>query len=95
MNKYEVIAELIRIALAEDNQAPRLLREHVPHIEQLHTKVTDQIDELDKTQAKAKEQFEENIQDAMSTLEGALRELAVEPDKIATILWGVQRELEA
>lgn len=95
MNKYEVIAELIRIALAEDNHAPRLLREHVPHIEQLHTKITDQIDELDKAQAKAKEQFEENIQDAMSTLEGALRELAVEPDKIATILWGVQRELEA
>lgn len=95
MNKYEVIAELIRIALAEDNHAPRLLREHVPHIEQLHTKITDQIDELDEAQAKTEEQFEDNIQDAMSTLEGALRELAVEPDKIASILWDVQRDLEA
>lgn len=95
MNKYEIIAELIRIALAEDNHAPRLLREHIPHIEQLHTKITDQICEMDKAQADAKEQFEENIQDAMGTLEDALTELAVDPDKMKTILWDVQRDLEA
>lgn len=95
MNKYEIIAELIRIALAEDNHAPRLLREHVPHIEQLHTKIADQIDEMDEAQAKAKNEYEDNVQDAMSTLEGALRELAVEPDKMKTILWDVQRDLEA
>lgn len=95
MNKYEIIAELIRIALAEDNHAPRLLREHVPHIEQLHTKIADQIDELNETQAKAKDGFEDNIQDAMSTLEDALTELAVDPEKMKTILWDVQRDLEA
>ena len=95
MNKYEVIAELIRIALAEDNHAPRLLREHVPHIEQLHTKIADQIDEMDEAQAKAKNEYEDNIQDAMTTLEDALTELAVDPDKMKTILWDVQRDLEA
>ena len=95
MNKYEVIAELIRIALAEDNHAPRLLREHVPHIEHLHTMITDQIFEMDEAQAKAKNEYEDNVQDAMSTLEGALTELAVDPDKMKTILWDVQRDLEA
>lgn len=95
MNKYEVIAELIRIALASDNHAPRLLREHVPHIEQLHTKIAEQIDEMDEAQAKAKNEYEENIQDAMSTLEDSLTELAVDPEKMKTILWDVQRDLEA
>jgi hypothetical protein len=94
MNPYETIAELIRTALASDNDAARHLREHVPHIANLHDQVADAEGDRTLLESELRAEISDNIEDAMSTLQDGLTELAVDPVIARNIIADVRADLE-
>jgi len=94
MNPYETIAELIRTALASDNHAARHLREHVPHIANLYDQAADAEGDRTLLESELRAEISDNIEDAMSTLQDALTELAVDPVIARNLIADVRAELE-